>query len=436
MIQADAVLAIAGLRADAAEVYVEETDLTVVEFRAGRLLSQQTRLECGCGLRVFKDGRLGFASSTDDERCDELVDAALESAALGDQDRGRFAGPAALPAVTTGNSRVMLHPAGRFVDWGNELCAAMRARIPELKLDLTFTRTRSEIRVATTAGADAAFERVTLDLRASGLIAGTGGIFWLPGYVNLSDGRHPDFSPLCDRLESAARQGRLRAKAGPSEQPVIVAPFALPALLAPLATGVNGRQAQQRTSPLLGREGETVIAECLSVTDNPLRPHALAGAPMDGEGVVTRAVPLFEQGRFRGFLHNIDSAAACGVESTGSARRDYRSLPAPGLSNLEIAPGDCGIEEALRRTGSGLLVNWFVGGGQSNLLAGSVALNATSAFRFEKGEIIGRVKDVIIAGNAYEMLASVDLVGDETQDLGRWFLPWLRFPSLRVTARD
>ncbi|MFO7676481.1 MAG: metallopeptidase TldD-related protein [bacterium] len=433
--RADAILAMARHRADAAEVYDEESDRTVVEFRGGRFQSQVTRLTRGCGLRVIKDGRLGFSSSTNDERYDELVDAALETAVLGRPAAFGFAGPAAMPTVAACESRVMLHPLARMIEWGRELCAAMRARVPELALDLAFDRTWHETRVRTTAGLEAESARATFELAASGVIAGDG-IFWLPEYVNLSDGRHFDPGPLCDRLEAAARRGRRRARLASGTHPVIVLPLALPALLAPLRAGVDGRQAARRTSPLAGREGERILAGVLTISDDPLRSHGLESTPFDGEGLPARRNPLFERGVFRGFLHDLASAAAVGAESTGSARRDYASPPGPGVSNLEIEPGTTPLEQAIAATSDGLLVAGFVGDGQSNVLAGEVALNATSAFRIEGGELAGRVKDAMVAGNVYEMLASVDLVGAEVRDLGRQFLPWLRFPALRVATRD
>jgi PmbA protein len=384
---------------------------------------------------VVKDGRLGFSSSTNAERYDELVDAAIETAGIGRPARFGFAGPAEMPPVNACDSRVMLHPPARMIDWGRELCAAMRARVPELKLDLTFSRTWHETRIRTTAGLAAEFERAAFDLEVSGLIAGDG-IAWLPEYVNLSDGRHFNPEPLCDRLEATARRMRRRAHLASGTWPVIVAPLAVTGLLAPLHFGVDGRQLEKGTSPLIGREGERVIADCLTIADNPLRRHGLASTPFDGEGVPARRNRLFERGVFRGFLHDLASAAACGKQSTGSARREYSSQPAPGAGSIEIEPGATTLDEAIRTTGEGLLVTGFVGGGQSNIIAGEVSLNATSALRIEKGELTGRVKDAMVAGNVYEMLATVDAVGDEQQDLGEQFLPWLRFPALRVAARD
>lgn len=433
--QADAILAIARRRAGAAEVFTVASSRTVIEFRGGRFHSHETRLARGCGLRVVKDGRLGFASSTNEERYDALVDAALETAALGRPARFGFAGPAELPPLGPDGGRPMLHPPGRIVDWGRELCSAMRSRVPELRLDLVFNRELRETSILTTAGLAASFERTTFELDINGVIAGDG-ISLLPDYLNLSAGDRFDPCPLCDRLEAAARGLRRRARLTSGTWPVIVMPLALPALLVPLAAGVSGRQLEKGTSPLIGREGERVLADCLTLTDNPLRRHGPATAPFDGEGVPSRVNPLFARGVFSGFLHDLDSAAACGCRSTGSARRDYDSPPAPGPACLELAPGTTALARAVADTRAGLLVLYCVGGGQSNILAGEVALNLTAALKIEGGELVGRVKDVMLADNIYRMLSTVDRVGDEPRDTGRDFLPWLSFPALKLAARD
>ena len=433
--QAEAILAIAGHRADAAEVFVTETDRTVVEFRGGRFQAQETRLARGCGLRVIKDGRLGFSTSTNDDRYDGLIDAALETAALGRPATFEFARPDEYPAVIACNSRVMLQSAGRMVEWGRDLCAAMRSRVPELRLDLTFYRTWHETRIMTTAGLDAGFERATFELRVNGVLAGDG-ITMLPEYQNLSDGRLFDPGPLCDRLETTALNLRRRARIASGVWPVIFMPLALPDLLAPLAYGVNGLQLERNTSPLIGREGEPVIADCLTVSDDPLRSYGLETTPFDAEGLPARRNPLFDRGRFGGFIHDLRTAAACGAQSTGSARRDYDRPPVPWPASLVIEPGTAALADTIRDTREGLLVFQCVGGGQSNMLAGEIALNLTPALKVEQGELVGRVKNLMLAGNIYELLGTVDRVGAEPHDLGGSLLPWLRFPGLRLAAGD
>ncbi len=429
------ILAMARLRSDTAEVFSEETDRVVIEFRGGRFHARETRLTHGYGLRVVKDGRVGFSSSTNAEQFGEMVDAAIETAVLGPVARFEFPGPGQPEPVVTFNNRAMQYPPQRMMVWGQALVEAMHARVPELKLDLSFTRTWREVLIRNSAGLEASFERAEFYLAATGLMVDDG-LVWLPEYVDLADGRPFALEPLADRLERQARHARRRARLTSGEYPVIVMPLGLPSLLAPLESGIGGRQHQKGTSPLIGREGERVLAECLTLTDNPLRKYGQSSAPVDGEGLPSRTNVLFDHGVFGGFLYDLGTAAACATTSNGAARRRYANPPVPGPSNVEIAPGDADLEDTVRATDEGLLVYGFVGGGQSNVMAGELALDITSGFKIERGEIVGRVKDAMVAGNVYDMLASVDVVGNTEYPLGSLYAPFLRFPAVRVTTSE
>jgi len=433
----DEILALAHRRGVEAEAYSSEIDRTLVEFRSGRLHSQETRLVSGCGLRVLKSGRLGFAASTNQDRPDQLLDAAIAVAEESGDRKAIFGFPPQqdMAPVRIFDNRVMLVSPDRMAGWGRDLVSALKARVSGLKLDLSFVRTYRETRVKNSSGMDVTFERAEFELDAAGLIVADG-LTWVFEYLNLSDGDTFHIEPIADRLEQKAIRARSKASLASGEWPVIVMPTALPALLLPLILGVDGKNREKGTSPLVDRQSETVVADRLSINDNPLRSYAMMSSPVDAEGMTRRKTDLFTRGVFNGFLYDIRTAAACGVETTASAGRPWNRLPQPSISNIEIEPGGRRLEDVLAEMKQGLLVDGFIGEGQSNLLAGEVALNASSAFKVADGAITGRVKDVMIAGNCYEMLATVDAVGDRQQDLGRWFLPFLRFPSLRIAARE
>jgi PmbA protein len=410
----DEILALAHHRGAEAEVYSTGTDRTVVEFRGGRFHSQEARLASGYGLRVIKDSRLGFAASTNAERPDQPVDAAIAIAA---ESGDRRVGP------------------GRMVEWGKEIVGALKARVSEVRLDLTFTRTYRETRIKNSSGLDTTFERAEFDLHVNGLMVDDG-LTWIFEYLNLSNGDPLQLEPLADRLEQKARRAQKKASLASGNWPVVIMPTALPSLLLPVAVGVDGKNREKATSPLVGREGESILCRMLTIHENPVRDYGIESSPVDAEGMNRQRRTLFNKGVFGGFLFDIATAAACGTETTASAYRTWNRTPVPSVSNVEVSTGDSSLDEALAGIKQGLLVDGFIGGGQSNLLAGEVTLNATSAFKIENGAIAGRVKDIMVAGNAYEMLSTVDAVGNSQQDLGRWFLPFVRFPSLRVASKD
>lgn len=440
------ILALADRRADQAEVFSEEVDRTVVEFRAGRLHAQETRLTRGYGLRVIKDGRLGFASGTDPNRITELVDAAMAGSAFGRQARFDFPTGARGGEVRTCENRVLLVPGSRMVEWGEGFVDVMRARVPDVKFDLTFTRTYRETKIRNTSELAAGFERAEFDLSVTGLWV-SDGLTRFSDYVNLSAGRHFEVEPVADRLERLVGAARRRARLASGRYPVIVMPMALPSMLAPLGYNVSGKHREKGTTPLVGQEGKRLVSEAVTIADNPLRNFGLGSRPFDAEGVPSRRNVLFERGVFRGFLFDLGTGAACRCASTGSAirwqvrpthpaSRGYCEAPRPGAAGIEIEPGTAELEKSVREMGEGLVVYGFVGAGQSNVLAGEVALGVSLGLAVESGEITGRVKDVMIAGNLYEMLATVDAVGWVQEDLGDRFLPFVRFPSVPVAARD
>ncbi len=428
-------LELADHQAEQAEVFSVETDRSEVEFRQGKLYAQGTKLTKGWGLRVIKDGRLGFASSSHPQKLQEVVQAACAAAAYGKEARFDFPKPIEPPAVTTFENKVMLVAAARMAEWGRDLIDALASRVPELKVDVSFSRVYQEIGLSNSAGLDASFERAELQVSVSGLLVDEG-IYWFYDYVNLSDAKPFPLDAVVTRLERFVRLAKRRARLKTGDYPVVVTPLALGELLLPLQVAVDGKQREKGTSPLIGKEGKRVLSEKITLIDNRLRPFGLKSAPFDDEGIPARENVLFERGVFKGFLFDIATAAACGTVSTGSAMRGYTAPPNPGTSNLELAPGGAELDDVLSGIKEGLLVYGFIGGGMSNILAGEVTLNVSCGFKIENGAVAGRVKDVNIAGNVYEMFQRVEAVGRTQRDLGDAFLPFVSFSSLKVATKD
>jgi PmbA protein len=415
------ILDIAVRRAEQAEVYCSDADRTSVEFRANELHSHESRLTKGYGLRVVKNGRVGFSSSTNPDLVEQVVDAALETAAFGRTGRFELPGKTALPRVTTFDNRVIIE--------------AVRARVPDIKLDVSFTRTYREVVVINSAGLDARFSRAEFGVSVTGLLVNDG-LVWIPEFENLSSGRPLSIGSVADRTEKHARQARARARLASGTYPVIMAPSALPNLLFPLEAGVDGKLMEKGTSPLINRVGRKLLDDKITIADNRLRDFAYGSSPFDGEGTPGRRTVLFDRGVFKGFLFDVATGAACEEQSTGSASRDYSGQPVPDTSNIELAAGEVKLDDAVRGVKEGLLIYECIGGGQSNLLAGDVTLNISLGYKIENGVIAGRVKDAMIAGNVYEMFGDVEAVGDSLQDFGAYFVPFVKFPALKVAVRD
>ncbi len=89
------ILAQAKKVAEEAEVFIVSSEETPVQFEANRLKRIQGKQSTSVALRIIKEGRIGYASTTDLADTRRLVDNAAETARFGVQ--ARFKLPAKTP---------------------------------------------------------------------------------------------------------------------------------------------------------------------------------------------------------------------------------------------------------------------------------------------------------------------------------------------------
>jgi PmbA protein len=142
-----------------------------------------------------------------------------------------------------------------------------------------------------------------------------------------------------------------------------------------------------------------------------------------------------EKGIVRSFLYDLQTAGLAKAQSTGSAGRSLASQPTISTTSLQFETGDLTFDEMVSRIDDGLVVEELMGAGQGNVMGGDFSGNVLLGYRIERGEITGRIKDTIVAGNVHEALRRVVSFGSE----GRWvsgtvFAPPIWFESLTVSA--
>jgi predicted Zn-dependent protease len=226
----------------------------------------------------------------------------------------------------------------------------------------------SESRIASSRGVEARWRsRVAiLHLEATVLARGPAAAAALPGdaadheapppsppppgvvTVDLAARSARGFSPgavarrLADRLAVSAA-GPPAGFAARDRGELVLAPPLAARLLAALTPYLVGPRAADRVAALRDRRGR-VGSAALTVIDDGRLPGGLLEAPVDGEGLATRAVPLIEEGAFRQPLlawHQARGGDARPGEGkpTGCSRRpSWRDLPRPGPTHLVLAP--------------------------------------------------------------------------------------------------
>ena len=171
-----------------------------------------------------------------------------------------------------------------------------------------------------------------------------------------------------------------------------------------LAIAFNGRTVLQGASPLGGKLGQKVFDERLTIWDDPIVPHCAGSRICDDEGVPSQRTPLVQAGVARQFVYDLQTAAQAGARSTGSASRAMGSLPSPSLSVVVIEGGATPYQDLIADVQEGLLIEDLLGAGQTNVVGGDFSGNILLGYKIEKGRIVGRVKNTVVAGNIYQVL--------------------------------
>jgi PmbA protein len=225
------------------------------------------------------------------------------------------------------------------------------------------------------------------------------------------------------QLEMAKKKATVSTKVLPI---VFTPPGVASALLSPLMFAFSGKAVLEGASPLRDKLGEQVFDRKLSLWDDATVAYRVGSYQFDDEGVSSQRLPLVANGVVTSFLYDLQTAALAGTKSTGNGRRSGGGSPSPAISSLVLEKGEVSFQDMVNDMKEGLIVAEVIGAEQGNILGGDFGGNVLLGYKVENGEIVGRVKDTMIAGNVYEVLIEVPCVGQEA----RWVGGILQTPPL------
>jgi len=422
-------------QAEQVEVLSLQNEKTTVEYEANQLKNCSVAETKGTAVRVIRKGLLGFAASSDETAMDKLATYALESATYGDKAQFSFPDTKPAPIVRTFDKVVADLSIGRLAEIGQEILDLVLTVEPEARCNISLERAIVSASIRNQKDLDVTFKTSPLSLgleidRIEGddvliVFDQFGTTVW-----------EKDYMDFAHRLVEKLIKARTITSIKPGTMPVLFAPSGTLALVLPLSQGLNGKEVYKGTSPLAGKIGEKIFDEKISMVDDGTIDGKFASSSYDDEGVPRRCNSLIEKGVLKSFIYDLKTAAQSGVESTGNASRGLFNPPEPSGTNLVIQPGKTSLKDILAGMDNGIIVEDLLGIGQGNIISGAFSNPLALAFKVEKGEIVGRVKDLSIAGNIYDLLKNVEAVSKETQ----WVYstvcaPYILMPEMNVSGK-
>lgn len=413
--------------AQAAEVYQSSSLSKPVFFEANRLKQLETSLSVGTALRLWRDGCPGLAVAYGPVEPQAMVERALALSELNQPETVELGGNSK-PIYPNLGTSVMPEV---LVDWGKKAISFVLDAYPDVICNGDWECDVETTRLINTQGLDCYYNDTTLSSYMSAE--------WVRGedFLSVSDGQtlRSDLQPekLANQIIQRLNWAKENVPSPSGRIRVLFTSKAADMLWGTIQAALNGKQVLEKASPWVERLGKPVMASSLTVYQHPQAgPYS---CPFDDEGTPTQELVFIQNGILQHFYCDRVTGRQLGLRTTGNGfRPGLGSYPTPGLFNFLIQPGFGSLTDLIQYLDNGLIVDQILGGGSG--ISGDFSINVDLGFYVQNGQILGRVKDTMLAGNVYTALKQLVRIGGDADWNGSCYTPSLIVDGLSVTGRN
>ncbi len=401
-----------------AEIYISVSGEKSIEVRNGQVETLKEAESSGMGVRVFRDGRMGFAytSVLSDTGVEQACRKALGNTMItGPDEYNGLSAPQDVPYVEVPFDREI---ADTSVEGKIRMALAVEEAARETDNRITaiescgYEDVTVEAVILNSLGVEAQSEAAYCGIYAALLAEEEGQSE--TGFAMSFKRRIGSLQPQECGREAAGKALRMLGAGSTRTRrmPLVFDPHATVRLLDVLAPSFSGENVLKGKSMLDQSLGQQAMAPCLTVVDDGTLDDGVMSAPADGEGMARRRNVLVDAGTVSAFLHNGYTARRSGTVTTGSASRGgYAGIPGVGTSNLFIQPGTRTEEELIGQVDDGLYLTDLLGVHTANPVTGDFSLGAAGLL-IEGGRLSRPVRGIVISGNLLELFGHARDVAD------------------------
>lgn len=412
--------------AEAAEVFQAHSLARPVFFEANRLKQLESIQSEGTALRLWRDGCPGLAVAYGPVDPQRLVDRAIALSQLNPPETIELAEDTSKIEYPEDGHWVEME---QLVNWGQEAISLMREKYPEVLCLAEWDCEVESTRLVNSRG----LEYGHVDTTLSGYLETE----WVRGddFLSVSDGQTQrgilEPERIVDRILQRLSWTRTNVSPPRGRVPVLFTAKAADLLWGTVSAALNGKQVLERASPWSDRLGTPVLSSCLTISQSPTQ--GPFSCPFDDEGIVTRPIVFIQDGILQLFYTDLTTGRMLGSGTTGNGfRAGLNSYPTPGLFNIKVEPGKETLLQLIQQMDRGIIVDQVLGGGAG--ITGDFSINVDLGYRVEKGEILGRVKNTMVAGNVYSALKQVIALGGDADWYDSCYTPSIIVDGLSVTG--
>ena len=409
---------------DKFEIFFDKSTSLSVEIKDGKLDHLSRSTDQGLSIRVLKNQRLGFSYTFDlsQDAIERAVRTALEISELMPADPLND-----LPTFATKYPHIENYDSrGIETSLDEKIELARSVELKAKSIDPRITRIRS-------AGFDETYGE-TIMLDASGRKINHRASFFAAHISCVAEegtdaeiGSDGQYATSYKELKPETIAGYatrsalelLHGGAAPTMTcPALLKNSVVGQLLGFLSSSFSAENIDKNFSLLVGKKGEKVFSDALTLIDDGLLPHGVATSPFDGEGTPSQTNTLVERGTVKAFLYDTYYARKHGAKTTGNSRRGgIKSQPGIGTTNFYMPKGDQTFDQLVSSVSRGIYITNVMGLHTANPVTGEFSIGA-SGILIENGVLTKPVKGFAIAGNLVNLLKEVSATGSDQRFWG------------------
>lgn len=418
---------------DAYEIYIEESKSIELDSRKEELNFAKEEIDCGVGIRVIKDNKVGFAFTSDMNKIEEAAMQSIENTKLNKVDENyAFAEVEKVP----------------------EIKKVYDKKFNDLSLDESIEFLKNTIDTTIDQGCDitgsgfSASEGRSLIINSNGVSIedeGTGFGIGLSVTIQKDGQIATAYNSQSSRFfdldgEKLAIEVCNLAKSSLDTKPidtnnydVVLDYYAATGLLQTFISAFNGENVMRGRSILKDKMGMEIANPNLTIVDNPLLENGMCTSKCDGEGSVSEKTELVKDGVLNSFIYDIYTANKQGVKTTSNGLRgSYLTTPMISPTNVEFKFDEM---KDLSEINKGVLTTSVLGAHTANPISGDFSVEASNAFKIENGELTDPINKAMISGNIFEIMKKVEGLKSEIKQYGQFIIPKLLVHDLRVVGQ-
>jgi PmbA protein len=435
----DQLMKSAKARSDAVEIYKLDENHSAIEFEDRKLKNIQSTIRSGITLRIIKDGKSGFAYTRNLRDSDGLVRNALDTLKGGVEAPFDLPRTTSVPALNTYDPGFEHMTNTAIVDECKRIYAIMEGRVKG-QVNIDAGKALTNIQIVNSSGTDlltrSSYYGITISILYPGSATGIERTFEFKSFTKIDDSFLNGLVELYNKSEKELNMAGGRMK-------VLFMPEAMYTLIWRLQSAVSGESLYHKQTPLAGKLDTAIFSEQLSIIDNPPDDAHPGARAFDDEGVACKELVIVDKGLLRSYCYDLYYAAKMKVQPNGRGFKTSRwdddriaTKPAPALTSLSIKPGITGFKQLLQVMNRGIIVCGALGAHSGNIPNGDFSIGLSPGLCVENGEIVGRIKDAMIAGNIYSVMNRVIDIEDKIHPAYTGYYPAVLFDDINVATKS